>query len=122
MVAASSKSWVPDRRDMIWISFNPQAGGEMKDEHPMLVLSTKAFNERTGIVVGLPMTHAASNETNPFAVKYLGPKGEAGYVLTHQPKSFDWRVRGGRPHPWKHVSPTVFEAACESLNSIIAIA
>ena len=106
---------------MIWIDFSPQVGGEMKDEHPMLVLSTQAFNERTGIVIGLPMTHAASNETNPFAVKFAGSKGEVGYVLSHQPKSFDWRSRGARPHPWKHVSPTVFESACEGLNSIISI-
>lgn len=120
-MAVPGKLWVPDRRDMIWISFNPQLGSEMKDEHPMLVLSTKAFNERTGIVVGLPMTHAASNETNPFAVRYLGPKGEVSYVLTHQPKSFDWRMRRARPHPWKQVSPTVFEAACEGMNSIISI-
>lgn len=120
-MAAPGKLWVPDRRDMIWIDFNPQVGGEMKDEHPMLVLSTKAFNERTGIVIGLPMTHAASNETNPFAVKYVGPRGEIGYVLSHQPKSFDWRLRRARPHPWKQVSPTVLESACEGLNSIISI-
>jgi mRNA interferase MazF len=120
-MAAPGKLWVPDRRDMIWIDFNPQVGGEMKDEHPMLVLSTKAFNERTGIVIGLPMTHAASNETNPFAVKYTGPKGEVGYVLSHQPKSFDWRMRGARPHLWKQVSPTALESACEGLNSIISI-
>ncbi|MDQ2928771.1 MAG: type II toxin-antitoxin system PemK/MazF family toxin [Pseudomonadota bacterium] len=106
---------------MIWIDFNPQVGSEMKDEHPMLVLSTKAFNERTGIVVGLPMTHAASNETNPFAVKYVGLQRVIGYVLSHQPKSFDWRKRNARPHPWKHVSPTVFSSACEELNSIISI-
>lgn len=106
---------------MIWIDFNPQAGGEMKDEHAMLVLSTRAFNERTGIVIGLPMTHAASNETNPFAVKYVGPKGDVGYVLSHQPKSFDWRMRRARPHPWKQVSPSMFESACEELNSIISI-
>ena len=116
-----SKLWVPDRREMIWINFNPQVGGEMKHEHPMLVLSTKAFNERTSIVIGLPMTHAPSNETNPFAVKFAGPKGEVGYVLSHQPKSFDWRMRGARPHPWKGVQPTVFESACEGLNAIISI-
>jgi mRNA interferase MazF len=56
----------------MWIAFNPLAGHEMRDGHPMLVLSTKAFNDRTGIVIGLPMTRAASNETNPFAVKYAG--------------------------------------------------
>jgi len=118
---ATAKGWVPDRRDMIWISFSPQMGDEMKNEHPMLVLSPKSFNERTGIVIGLPMTHAESNETNPFAVKYVGPKDSVGYVLTHQPKSFDWRKRNARPHFWKQVSPNVFEAACEGLNSIIAI-
>ncbi len=120
-MVAASKQWVPDRRDMIWINFNPQVGSEMRDEHPMLVLSAKIFNERTGIVIGLPMTHAASNETNPFAVKYSGPKNEVGYVLTHQPKYFDWRLREARPHHWKQVSPAIFEEACEGLNSIIAI-
>ena len=117
----TARNWVPERRDMIWINFSPQMGDEMKDEHPMLVLSPKNFNERTGIVIGLPMTHSASNETNPFAVKYVGPKGNVGYVLTHQPKSFDWRKRAARPHPWKQVSPDVFEAACEGLNSIVSI-
>ena len=118
---AVSKAWVPDRRDMIWIDFNSQRGTEMKDEHPMLVLSSKAFNERTGIVICLPMTHAASNETNPFAVKFTSAKGEVGYVLAHQPKSFDWRMRGARPHPWKQLPPMIFESACEELNSIISI-
>ena len=117
----TAKPWAPERRDMIWIDFNPQVGAEMKDEHPMLVLSTRAFNERTGIVIGLPMTHAASNASNPFAIRYTGPKNDVGYVLAHQPKSFDWRQRGARPHPWKQLSDAVFQEACDGLNDIIAI-
>lgn len=120
-MAAPGKLWVPDRRDMIWIDFSPQSGAEKRDEHPMLVLSPKAFNERTNLVIGLPMTHAPSNDTNPFAVRFKTLKGEVCYVLAHQPKSFAWRDRGGRPHPWKHVPPAVFEAACEGLNGIISI-
>jgi mRNA interferase MazF len=96
-MATPAKHWVPDRRDMIWVTFNPQRGAEMKDEHPMMVLSPKAFNERTGLVIGLPMTHAPSNETNPFAVKFTAAKGEVCYVLSHQPKSFAWRERGRGP-------------------------
>ena len=111
--------WVPDRRDIIWIDFNPQLGREMKDLHPMLVLSPKAFNERTSIVIGLPMTTSASNATNPFAVRFVGPKGVESYVLAHQPKSFDWRMRGGKPHAWKQVPPEVFEASRETLNQIV---
>ncbi len=120
-MAAPSKLWVPDRRDMIWIDFSPQVGTEKKDEHPMMVLSPKAFNERTHLVIGLPMTHAISNDSNPFAIKFKSIKGEVCYVLAHQPKSFAWRERGGRPHLWKQVPPMVLEAACQALNGIISI-
>src|ERR1035438_595033 len=81
---AARKLWVPDRRDMIWIDCNPQAGREMRDVHPLLVLSPKAFNERTGIVIGLPMTTAPFNETNPFAVKFASPRRKASYILGHR--------------------------------------
>ena len=118
-MASVSKHWVPDRRDMIWVNFNPQVGSEMKDEHPMLVLSPKAFNERTQLVIGLPMTHAPSNETNPFAVKFTAAKGEVCYVLTHQPKSFDWRLRGGAPHPIKNVTDGRFAEVLALLNQVI---
>jgi len=113
--------WAPDRRDIIWINCNPQVGREMKDMHPMLVLSPKAFNERTGIVIGLPMTTAEFNDTNPFAIKFHGPKNVTNYVLGHQPKSFDWRMRDAKAHPWKRAPDEVFSAACDQLNQIIAI-
>jgi mRNA interferase MazF len=114
--------WAPDRRDIIWIDFSPQVGQEMKDLHPMLILSPRAFNERTSLVIGLPMTTSASNETNPFAIKFAGPKGVDSYVLAHQPKSLDWRKRGAKPHLWKQVPPAVFAESCEALNQIIGIA
>jgi mRNA interferase MazF len=118
---AARKSWCPGRRDMIWINCNPQAGREMKDMHPLVVLSPKEFNDRTGIVIGLPMTTASFNDTNPFAVKFQGPKAAVSYILSHQPKSFDWRARGARPHPWKRVPEGCFAMACEALNQIIEI-
>jgi mRNA-degrading endonuclease toxin of MazEF toxin-antitoxin module len=71
---------------------------EMKDVHPLVVLSPRAFNEKTGIVIGLPMTTATFNETHPFATKFAGPKGIRSYVVGHQPKSFDWRARRATPH------------------------
>jgi mRNA interferase MazF len=114
-------SWAPDRRDIIWIDCNPQAGREMKSMHPMLVLSPKTFNQHTGIVIGLPMTTAEYNDTNPFAIKFHGPKNVASYILGHQPESFDWRARGAKAHPWKRAPDQVFSAAREQLNQIIAI-
>jgi len=115
------KRWAPDRRDMIWINCNPQAGREMKDFHPLLVLSPKAFNERTGIVIGLPMTTADFNETNPFALRIDRLGKEASYILVHQPKSFEWRSRDAKPHPLKQVPEDAFSLACKALNQIIDI-
>ena len=117
-----TKKWTPDRRDIIWINCNPQAGREMRDNHPLLVLSPKEFNDRTGIVIGLPMTTATYNETNPFAIKLIGPKNITSYILCHQPKSFDWRARGAKLHPWKQLAQQEFDLACETLNQIITLA
>ena len=91
--------WVPDRGEVIWIQHTPAAGKEIPDQHPMLVTSTRSFNERTGLVIGFPMTHSESHADNPFAIKIKGPKGTA-YILGNQPKSFDWRARGAKKHVW----------------------
>ena len=122
---SAPKSWVPERQDVIWIDCNPQAGGEMRDLHPMLVLSPAAFNARTGLVIGLPMTTAAYNATNPFALA-VGPAdsrkaAKTSYVLCHQPKSFDWQARGAKPHPQGRLADAAFAQACAVLNQIINV-
>ncbi|MGB3394769.1 MAG: type II toxin-antitoxin system PemK/MazF family toxin [Stenotrophomonas sp.] len=126
MVAPKSKTWQPDRQDVIWIDCNPQAGREMRDVHPFLVLSPRAFNERTSLVLGLPMTTAAYNADNPFAVLAgvaSGRKtGAPSYVLCHQPKSFDWRIRGARPHPMRRIGDEVFAEVLLILNQIMQLA
>ncbi|MEO5931960.1 MAG: type II toxin-antitoxin system PemK/MazF family toxin [Duganella sp.] len=60
--------WIPERSEIIYIQHRPHAGDEMPGVHPLLVVSTRQFNEKTGIVIGFPMTHAARHKTNPFAV------------------------------------------------------
>jgi mRNA interferase MazF len=122
---AATRNWIPERQDVIWIDCNPQVGGEVRDLHPMLVLSPGAFNARTGLVIGLPMTTADYNATNPFAlaVGSAGGRkaGKTSYVLCHQPKSFDWRARGAKPHPQGKLADDVFATACAVLNQIIGI-
>lgn len=118
--------WVPERKDIIWIDCNPQSGREMRDVHPFLVLSPAAFNDRTSLVIGLPMTTADYNADNPFAVvagQATGAKaGKTSYVLCHQPKSFDWRTRRAAPHPLKRLDDAAFGQVRVLLNQIIALA
>lgn len=119
-------AWVPDRQEIIWIDCNPQVGREMRDVHPFLVLSPRAFNDKTSLVIGLPMTTAEYNADNPFAVVAGNAKGrkagKTSYVLCHQPKSFDWRLRLAEPHPLVRLDDVFFVQVCERLNQIIQLA
>ena len=120
MASRRSPLWVPERAEIIFIQHNPQVGKEMPDDHPMLVLSTKAFAERTGLVVGFPMTHSEQHADNPFAIAAHGTKGEVGYVLIHQPKSFDWRARlGRRAHQAAHGGAEAFRLHLRNLRPLI---
>ena len=117
--------WLPDRQEIIWIDCNPHVGQEMRDVHPFLVLSPQCFNDKTSWVIGLPMTTASYNADNPFAVavgKATGRKVEkTSYVLCHQPKSFDWRMRDAKPHPLGKLLDGFFIEVCEQLNQIIQL-
>ena len=121
MATKRSPLWVPDRSEVIFIQFNPHAGKEMPDDHPMLVVSTKAFAERTGIVFGFPMTHSDQHADNPFAIPAPGPKGEVGYVVVNQPKSFDWRARNARPHSWGGGNTKLLAAVLKRFDSAFGI-
>ena len=118
--SVADKPWVPDRRDIIWMNFSPQVGKEMRDVHPMVILTARAYNERTGLVIGLPMSTAAFNATNPFAVDNSS-KGETSYIICNQPKSMDWRLRGAKPHGWGRVREVIFKQACSELNDLVLL-
>lgn len=77
------------------------------------------------LVVGLPMTIAAHIATNPFALAVGAAGGvhrnRTSYVLCRQPKSFDWRARGARPHPKGRLADDLFAQACDVLEQIVAL-
>jgi mRNA interferase MazF len=111
----SRKRWIPDRQDIIWIDCNPQAGREMRDVHPFLVLSPCIFNEKTSLVIGLPMTTAEYNSDNPFAVAVGKASGRKAAQTSYV------RLRKAKAHPLGALPDTLFVQVCERLNQIIQI-
>ncbi len=97
----------------------------MRDVHPFLVLSPRTFNEKTSLVIGLPMTTSQFNADNPFAVAVGSASkrqpAKTSYVLCHQPKSFDWRLRKGSKHPLGTLPGGLFARVCERLSQIIQV-
>lgn len=120
----SSPSWVPERGEVIWIDHNPQAGREMRDHHPFLVLSTASFHRTVGLVVGCAMTSAVYNNGSSLAVD-LGPIPEKpdahSFVLCNQIKSFDWKARNAKPHPMGLIQQQQLEQVLEIVGQILGI-
>ena len=81
----------PDRGDLVWINFNPQAGHEQTGRRAAIVLSPKAFNDTTGFVSICPITHTFRGWG--FEVKLSDGLIFDGVILTDQIKNLDWRAR-----------------------------
>jgi mRNA interferase MazF len=82
-----ARRYVPDRGDIIWLHFTPQAGHEQAGRRPGLVISPKTYNRKVGLALVCPVTSRIKGY--PFEVSL--PHG--GVVLSDQVKSLDWRIR-----------------------------
>ena len=85
------REYVPERGDIVWLQFNPQAGHEQSGKRPALVLSPKAYNSKVGLAIFCPVTSKIKDY--PFEVILPEKMEIAGAVLADQVKSLDWRVR-----------------------------
>lgn len=85
-----SRKYVPDRGDIIWLDFNPQAGHEQKGRRPALTVSHREYNGKVGLGLFCPITSTIKGY--PFEVTVTG-KTISGCVLADQVKSLDWTVR-----------------------------
>ncbi|MBV2183856.1 MAG: endoribonuclease MazF [Rhizobium sp.] len=82
--------YVPDEGDIVWMNFTPQSGHEQAGRRPAVVLSPKAYNQRAGLLVCVPITNQIKGY--PFEVVLSG-SGATGAALADQVKSLDWQTR-----------------------------
>lgn len=83
--------YIPERGDIIWLTFNPQAGREQAGRRPALVLSPAAYNGKVGLTILCPITSQIKGY--PFEV-LIPPKMKiSGVILSDQIKSLDWKAR-----------------------------
>ncbi len=87
------RRFVPDRGDIVWLEFSPQAGHEQAGHRPALVLSPAAYN-KNGMMICCPMTSQIKGY--PFEV-IIHAKEISGAILADQVKSLDWRARKATP-------------------------
>jgi len=86
----SSRTYVPQCGDVVWITLNPQAGHEQAGRRPAVVLSPQSYYGKTGLALLCPVTSQIKGY--PFEVLIPAALPIAGAVLSDQVKSLDWRA------------------------------
>lgn len=90
-MATKPGRYVPGRGDLVWLSFDPQAGHEQAGRRPAVVLSSASYNGKTHLAVCCPITSNAKGY--PFEVPLPVGLPVRGVVLSDQLKSLDWHAR-----------------------------
>ena len=90
----ATRRWIPERGDLIWLTFVPQAGREQTGRRPALVLSPGIYNGKTNLAVVCPITSHVKGY--PFEVSL--PRGGPieGCILADHMKNIDWKARNAR--------------------------
>ena len=83
--------YIPDRGDLVWINFNPQAGHEQAGRRPAIVISPFAYNKKVGLAILCPVTSKIKDY--PFEVNIPDGFDVKGVILADQVKNMDWKVR-----------------------------
>ena len=88
------RRYAPERGDVVWLEFNPQAGHEQAGRRPAVTLSPKTYNEKVGLALFCPVT--SHEKGYPFEVQLPDGLTVGGVVLCDQVKSLDWTIRQAR--------------------------
>jgi mRNA interferase MazF len=101
--------YVPDRGDVVWLSFDPQAGHEQKGLRPALVLSPRRYNSASGLALCCPITSRIKGY--PFEVAVSPDAQIHGAILADQVRNLDWRARRAR---------LITRASADCLDEVLA--
>ena len=90
----SSAAYCPDLGDFVWLDFKPQAGREQDLRRCAIVLTPRAYNQKTSLAVFCPTTNQGKGY--PFEVPLPDGFPVSGVVLSDHVKSLDWTARNAK--------------------------
>lgn len=82
--------YVPEKGDIVLLSFNPSSGKGIIKRRPALVISRSAFNKHTGFVIVAPITSTVRGNALEVVLEDTSTKG---VIFVHQLRSLNGKSR-----------------------------
>lgn len=108
---------MPDAGDLVWLTFDPQAGREQRGRRPVRILSPRAYNSKSGLALACPVT--SRKKAYPFEVDLPDDAAITGVVLADHVKSVDWKAR--RAERGVTAPPGVLTEVREKLRPVLGL-
>lgn len=86
-----ARAYVPGVGDLVWLTFDPQAGHEQRGRRPALILSPRVYNLKARLAIACPISSRVKGY--PFEVPLPSGGTITGVVLADHVKNLDWRAR-----------------------------
>jgi mRNA interferase MazF len=84
------EKYIPQKGDLVILTFDPQAGHEQQGRRSALIISNDLFNERVGLAIACPITN--TDRKFPFHVA-VNSEHFSGFIMSEQVKSIDYNAR-----------------------------
>jgi len=84
------RDYIPERGDIVWLDFSPTLGREQRGKRPAVVISSKIYNERSGLALVCPITSKAKGYNFEAEAR---EKKINGVALADHVRSLDWKIR-----------------------------
>jgi len=85
------RNYIPECGDIVQIDFSPQKGHEQAHRRPALVVSSRIYNEKTGMMLACPITSKIKGYSFEVGIEI---KKQSGVILADHIRSMDWHSRG----------------------------
>lgn len=85
--------YIPKRNDIIWLDFEPVKGKEIGKYRPALVLSSKEYNQQTGLLICCPISTSIRGQATEVPVMNLD---KPSVVASSLIQTLSWKDRNAK--------------------------
>ncbi len=85
--------YIPKRNDIIWLDFEPVKGKEIGKYRPALVLSSKEYNQQTGLLICCPISTSIRGQATEVPVTNLD---KPSVVASSLIQTLSWKDRNAK--------------------------
>jgi mRNA interferase MazF len=83
-------TYIPARDDILWLDFEPSIGKEIGKYRPALVLSSKEYNQKTGMIICCPVSTSARGHKTEVPINGLE---HPSVIVTNIINTLSWKDR-----------------------------